>query len=283
MDEAQTFIKENLLTKCFTDPEKPIKEGRLDRTLLLLPTDGGLATRLHRAKSKTKLSIENLHNATRAGSIRQTNYREINKNSKLALRNYINECRRAVHQAKRISYEHKLKTKQELLSYLETEKPDVFDRLPKYDKFLPMYSEFWLNYIKELLGIPERGVEDVNSLTSVGSQATLRLSMADFNGALLGVTKSRNHNMVGIKGIVIWDSQKNFIMVTKGDLVDEIKCIPKKRTVFNFEVPINERDALLYTILGDRFKYRSYDRSGRKFKSRRCDPLLFYVYPGDKS
>ena len=126
----------------------------------------------------------------------------------------------------------------------------MFDRLPKYDKFLPMYSEFWLNYIKELLGIPERGVEDVNSLTSVGSQATLRLSMADFNGALLGVTKSRNHNMVGIKGIVIWDSQKNFIMVTKGDLVDEIKCIPKKGTVFNFEVPINERDALLYTILG---------------------------------
>ena len=67
-------------------------------------------------------------------------------------------------------------------------------------------------------------------------------------------------------------------MVTKGEIVDELKMIPKKGTVFDLEIPINEEDALLYTILGDRFKYRSSDRAGRKFKSRRADDLLYYVY-----
>lgn len=67
-------------------------------------------------------------------------------------------------------------------------------------------------------------------------------------------------------------------MITSGSLVDEIKIIPKKGTLFDFEIPLNDEQALQYSILGDRFKYRSVDRAGRKFKTRRCDDLLFYVF-----
>lgn len=68
-------------------------------------------------------------------------------------------------------------------------------------------------------------------------------------------------------------------MIVKGNIIDEIKCIPKKGTVFQFEIPISDDDdsALRYSILGDRFKYRSVDRAGRKFKSRRCDDMLYYI------
>ena len=112
-----------------------------------------------------------------------------------------------------------------------------------------------------------------------GSSALLKLSMADYNGALLRVTNSKNKTLVGIQGIVVWDSQKLFIMIVKGHLVDQIKCIPKKGTVFQFEIPISDDcdSALRYSILGDRFKYRSVDRAGRKFKSRRCDDMLYYI------
>lgn len=85
--------------------------------------------------------------------------------------------------------------------------------------------------------------------------------------------------MIGIEGIVIWDSQKSFIMMTEGALVDEIKCIPKKGTIFALEIPLNDEDALQFSILGDRFKYRSSDRAGRKFKARRVDDMLYYVDP----
>lgn len=55
--------------------------------------------------------------------------------------------------------------------------------------------------------------------------------MADYNGALLRVTKSKNKTLIGLQGIVIWDSQKFFIMIVKGNIIDEIKCIPKGHSI----------------------------------------------------
>ncbi|CAI4954589.1 ATV_HP_G0106040.mRNA.1.CDS.1 [Saccharomyces cerevisiae] len=84
----------------------------------------------------------------------------------------------------------------------------------------------------------------------------LKLSMADYNGALLRVTKSKNKTLIGLQGIVIWDSQKFFIMIVKGQYNRRNKMHSKKGTVFQFEIPISDDDdsALRYSILGDRFK-----------------------------
>lgn len=275
MDRTQTFIKECLFTKNFNNPNKPIDDMRLKDTLLLSPTDGGVSTRLKKNKSKLNITVSNIE-ASVTKSSNHPNYRRINKNSKQALKNYINEVKKSTSRAKQIAREKKIKEKSTLLEYLRSNELTLLESLPQYTKFLPMYEELWVGYMKELLGIPNV-IKDTKKLTINGSTALIKLSMADYNGSILRVTNSVNKNMIGLQGIVIWDSQKNFIMVTKGDLIDEIKCIPKKGTTFNFEIPLNNEEALQYTILGDRFKYRSSDRAGRKFKSRRCDDMLHYI------
>ncbi|AJP84931.1 BAF_collapsed_G0004510.mRNA.1.CDS.1 [Saccharomyces cerevisiae] len=277
MDRTQTFIKECLFTKCLEDPEKPFNENRFQDTLLLLPTDGGLTSRLQRQQRKSKLNLDNLQKASQLESadkqLEKRDYQRINKNSKIALREYINNCKKNTKKCLKLAYENKITDKEGLLHYIEEKHPTIYESLPQYVDFVPMYKELWINYIKELLNITK------NLKTFNGSLALLKLSMADYNGALLRVTKSKNKTLIGLQGIVIWDSQKFFIMIVKGNIIDEIKCIPKKGTVFQFEIPISDDDdsALRYSILGDRFKYRSVDRAGRKFKSRRCDDMLYYI------
>ncbi|CAI4804962.1 CEQ_1a_G0026790.mRNA.1.CDS.1 [Saccharomyces cerevisiae] len=277
MDRTQTFIKECLFTKCLEDPEKPFNENRFQDTLLLLPTDGGLTSRLQRQQRKSKLNLDNLQKASQLESadkqLEKRDYQRINKNSKIALREYINNCKKNTKKCLKLAYENKITDKEGLLHYIEEKHPTIYKSLPQYVDFVPMYKELWINYIKELLNITK------NLKTFNGSLALLKLSMADYNGALLRVTKSKNKTLIGLQGIVIWDSQKFFIMIVKGNIIDEIKCIPKKGTVFQFEIPISDDDdsALRYSILGDRFKYRSVDRAGRKFKSRRCDDMLYYI------
>lgn len=277
MDRTQTFIKECLFTKCLEDPEKPFNENRFQDTLLLLPTDGGLTSRLQRQQRKSKLNLDNLQKVSQLESadkqLEKRDYQRINKNSKIALREYINNCKKNTKKCLKLAYENKITDKEGLLHYIEEKHPTIYESLPQYVDFVPMYKELWINYIKELLNITK------NLKTFNGSLALLKLSMADYNGALLRVTKSKNKTLIGLQGIVIWDSQKFFIMIVKGNIIDEIKCIPKKGTVFQFEIPISDDDdsALRYSILGDRFKYRSVDRAGRKFKSRRCDDMLYYI------
>ncbi|CCE66101.1 hypothetical protein TPHA_0O01330 [Tetrapisispora phaffii CBS 4417] len=284
MDRAQTFVKECLLSRNFDNPNKPIEEGRLQETLLLLPTDGGITSNLKKNKSKQKLTIENIHTHASKdhGEYKQDNYRTIKKNARVELHDYIKRCRKAVVNAKRSisAYEHdnkkRLEGKEMVKEYLQNNEAHIWEALPKYDTFLPMYEELWLSYIKDLLNI-NFDMETSEKVNVNGSSALLKLSMADYNGASLKVIRSRNANMIGIEGIIVWDGQQSFIMICKGTEVDELKIIPKKGTAFAFEIPLTKDTALQYTIIGDRLNYRSYDRAGRKFKSRRCDDLLYLI------
>ncbi|SCU97244.1 LAME_0F19042g1_1 [Lachancea meyersii CBS 8951] len=271
MNRGPSFITECILTRSCPNADKLLDENRLQDSLLLLPTDGGLASKLKKSNNKLRLLAES---ETKPAPHR--GYREINKNAKTALKEYINKSRQAARQARRIASEENLSSKDALFENLEKSHLEIYNAIPRYDRFVPMHEDLWVNYIREILNIPAT-VPNASKLNINGSNALVKLSMADYNGCLLRVTKSRNANMCGIVGIVIWDSQKDFVIICKGALVDEIKCIPKKGTVFSFEVPVNDEEALQYTILGDRFKYRSSDRAGRKFKSRRCDDMLYYI------
>lgn len=279
MDRSQQFIKQCLFTKNFDNPNKPIDENRLRDTLIVIPTDGGVTQRLK--QNRSKLSLANIGNVSSAGSagdgkVKHPTYKDINKNSKLAMKKHIEICRKTCKRAKRIAHEKKLDDRESLDKYLQANESELFEKLPNYENYLPMYEKLWLFYIREVIGV-EQDVSNPQKLQVSSSNALMKLSMAEYNGAILRVVKSINHDIIGKQGIVLWDSQKSFIMITKGKLVDEIKIIPKRGTVFNFEVPVNGQDALQFTILGDRFKYRSSDRAARKFKGRRCDDLLFYL------
>ncbi|CEP64715.1 RNase P/RNase MRP complex subunit LALA0_S13e01398g [Lachancea lanzarotensis] len=271
MNCGPSFVTECILTRSSSNAAKLLEENRLQDTLLLLPTDGGIASKLKKSKKKLRLLTE-----SQSKPAVDRGYTAINKNSKTALKEYINKSRLAARQARRIASEQALNTRNALFEHLEKKHSEIFKSIPRYDRFVAMHEELWVNYVREILNIPAQ-VPNASKLNINGSNALVKLSMADYNGCLITVTKSRNANLRGISGIVIWDSQKDFIIICKGALIDEIKCIPKKGTVFSFEVPVNDEEALQYTILGDRFKYRSSDRAGRKFKSRRCDDMLYYI------
>lgn len=275
-DDTQSFIKKCLFTKNFNNPSKPIQDNRLVSTVLLTPTDGGQINKLRKSKRSMKIKTMYAYERHTLNSS-HPNYRKVMKHSKNSLKQYISDCKKSSKKARIIAKNNKLATREQLDTYLQEKEKDIFKALPQYDSFAPMYEEFWLGYIKDVLGVSEP--VPVGQRPHInGPNSLMKLSMADYNGSLLKVVKSKNKNMIGIEGIIIWDSQKSFIMVTKGRLVDNLKIIPKKGTVFGFEVPINDEEALQYSILGDRFKYRSVDRASRKFKSRRCDDMLYYLH-----
>lgn len=284
MDKTQAFIRDNLFSRSFDNPNKPIDEKRLQETLLIAPTDGGLSYKVRKQqKSKSSLNLGTLHNTVNKNeNYLKKNYKDINKNSKIALKEYINRSKKTVKLVKGLIKENDITSKEQLIDFIKNNNnldDKIIENIPNYDKLLPMYENLWLNYMKEILNIPNTIKDDnINKFKVTGGQNSLiKLSMADYNGALLKVVTSKNKNLSGTEGIVLWDSQKNFIMITKGKIVDEIKIIPKKGTIFGFEVPITDTYNLTYSIIGDRFKYRSSDRSGRKFKSRRCDDMLYYL------
>lgn len=208
MDRVQPFIKECLFTKNFDDPNKPIDEKRLQETLLLLPTDGGLASRLKRNKSKSHLDVTKINDESQRIGTKQPNYRQINKNSKIAFKEYINRCKLNRKKTLRIAHEHKLTTKDTLNDYLLENNKELYDSLPTYEKYLPMHEKLWVGYMKEILNIPAN-LSNSSKLSINGTTAMMKLSMADYNGSILNVSKSRNKNLIGIQGIVIWDSQKS--------------------------------------------------------------------------
>lgn len=273
MDRIQPFIEDCLLTKCFDNPRKPIDEGRLVPTLFMMPTDGGQRARLRRKKN---INLFNQNSDVKKSSTKQKNYKSINKNSKLVLKEYINKCKTAVASAKKIAVKEAVHERTRLQQILAEEYTDIWTNLPKYSNFLPMSEELWSSYIRELLSIPNN--HKIGSpLRLNGQQTLMKLSMADYNGCRIKVVKSKNKCLLNLEGIVLWDAQKSFIIVSEGKLVDEIKSIPKKGSTFEFQIPLNAEESLAYTIIGDRFKYRSSDRAGRKFKSRRCDDMLYYI------
>ncbi|KAI5965996.1 POP4 [Candida margitis] len=138
--------------------------------------------------------------------------------------------------------------------------------IPKFEDFIKM-NDLWQSYIQDLLGL------DTN--TPLNTSVMLpKLVNADFNGCLLTVLQSRNNNVVGTRGIVVWDCQHSFIMVVpRGEdykewtsaaandkevtkeldpaaFVGGMKIIPKQYTLFGFDVVLpsekkhdnNERD-----------------------------------------
>lgn len=125
------------------------------------------------------------------------------------------------------------------------------DKIPteqcKYDIFSPL-NQLWMDYINFV-------TEGMNSPTAI-EQAILQ---CDLHGALVQVTKSKCPSFIGLKGIVIQETQQTFKIITQKD---ELKILPKSHSVFKFE---SSRFSIF--IFGERFCIRSADRSTKKFKN----------------
>lgn len=129
----------------------------------------------------------------------------------------------------------------------------------------------------EVLGYMRDGeVVDQGGPKQVSAQSHgALLASADFHGAEMEVVRCTDVGKVGIKGIVVRDTKFTFVVVTAKD---DVKTLPKRDTVFRYEIPLPGRDAadgkkLVFELHGNQIELRPADRANRKFKWRSMDYL----------
>lgn len=149
----------------------------------------------------------------------------------------------------------------------------ICDHILKIEDFDQLHR-LWNNYARESLGI-------TNNILAM----TTRLSTCEFIGAYMEISHSGNPNNVGMRGIVIWESQHNFIMVVPrtnnwkasigilkpnfsySEMIGGIRIINKYDTRFKLEIGMEDDTFIEFEIIGDRFMVRSIDRANKKFKN----------------
>eukprot|EP01104_Vermistella_antarctica_P011704 TRINITY_DN3302_c0_g1_i2.p1 TRINITY_DN3302_c0_g1~~TRINITY_DN3302_c0_g1_i2.p1 ORF type:complete len:269 (+),score=85.78 TRINITY_DN3302_c0_g1_i2:238-1044(+) len=119
----------------------------------------------------------------------------------------------------------------------------------KYELFLPL-NELWNGYMKDMLKEVERNETALH----------VRLSRSDFHGAIIHVVQSRCPSLVGVGGIVAFETQHLFKVITKGD---EMKALPKAGSVFAVAVGKH-----LVTLYGNNIRFRPSERSSRRFTTQ---------------
>ncbi|ANB15669.1 Pop4p [Sugiyamaella lignohabitans] len=192
-------------------------------------------------------------------------------NARTALSDYILEsknCQKIV--------KSKLRSKQ--FNSVDELPSSLIANVPKYENFLELHR-IWKLYITDLIYGSNASVStraDRPSRAQELATAT-KLTTADFHGSLLKVTSSHNPTLIGLKGIVIWESKSSFVIVceSSGSNIGGLRILNKKGTRFSTTVYQGESDTTGYSyeILGSRLIYRTADRSNRKFKSRSIEDL----------
>lgn len=119
----------------------------------------------------------------------------------------------------------------------------------KFEEFLEM-NRLWSGYIADLM----------KGQMHKASTATMRLATSEFVGAFIEVSHSTIAGNVGLAGIIIWESQHNFVVVVAGsdnwkrsvsvmclpashaftasELVGGLRVVSKANTRFKLVVPV---------------------------------------------
>lgn len=150
--------------------------------------------------------------------------------------------------------------KKRALGLLEIPKEQV-----KWDIYVPLHN-LWLGYIRDVLGLDQGRAPYINP-----ASAGPMIASADMHGALLEIVRSRCVSRVGLKGIVVRDTQYIFEIVTEGNA---LKSVPKEHTMFRFEIPFPVPEGegtepirpLIFEIHGEQFQSRAPDRANKKCK-----------------
>ncbi|KXN80585.1 Ribonuclease P protein subunit p29, partial [Leucoagaricus sp. SymC.cos] len=153
----------------------------------------------------------------------------------------------------------------------------------------------WMSYMSELLALnPAPAAGTVPTSRSIPSSQAMfpKLVKADFHGAIISVCQSKNPCLVGIRGIIIHETENAFKVITKSNAV---KLLPKQNSVFTLAIPLYstlpashsarmplplpdtgdisettvlDRPHFEFELYGNQFRFRSAERAGRKFKHK---------------
>lgn len=279
MNETTNFIRENLLSKSKSNPSE--LEERVNPYLVVAP----IAKKSAKIKPKKYvLDSKSSKNGVLKHLLAQNNYRMTNKLTKLYLSSFIKTSNHSIREAQDVLTKNdKIKLeKHKRYEYLKKEKEEIFKKIPvSYETlYQKMFKEMWIPYILDALKI-DSSQDYKETLTKLNMNVCLnKLSICDFNGCRIKVINSENLGYLGKEGIVLWDSQKTFIVIENNSVgLDSIKILNKSKTIFEVRLPIskNAKHELIFHIIGDRLMYRSSDRVGKKFKNKNVKDLMYYI------
>ena len=279
MNETTNFIKEQLLSKSKFNPSE--LEERVNPHLVVAPI---AKKKIKQTTKKYNIDSKVSKNGVLKHLLVQNNYRMTNKLTKLHLNHFIKSSNKHIKEANYVLTKNdkaKLE-KKSMYEYLKTEKSDLYKKIPiSYEiLFQKMFKDMWVPYIVDVLKI-DPTADYKTSLSKLNLNVCLtKLAICDFNGCKIKVVKSENAGNVGKEGIVLWDSQKTFIVIENNKLgLDTIKILNKSKTVFEIQLPITEncKHSIIFHIIGDRLMYRSSDRVGKKFKNKNVKDLMYYI------
>lgn len=274
----RTELEKHILSRCFEDDEK-IEEllatrynftGTQKPSLVLLPTTGE-----DQEKQKSLLHKETIRDE-------QHNQRRIN--TRLEIREYLkNTKKEQMKLQKKIQDYNKLSQKKTKRQF-PLHKLLTLHKIPMYEDFLPLYK-LWMEYIQSLVFPGLNSPQD----RIPGKQVILsKLATAEYNGCLMTVLDSRNPQLIGLRGIVVYDTQYSFIICVPRDESEDaspakqvggLRFIPKKYSLFTFDVILpykteQESECLSFTLIGSRIDMRAVDRSTKKFKNHNVEDII---------
>ncbi|QPG75937.1 hypothetical protein FOA43_003323 [Brettanomyces nanus] len=256
--------------------------GAQKNFLVLEPTDGGVTREEINHSSSKKRRQQNslpsiMHSLQNSQNSEKVEKRPANKHNPLKTKNEFKRFMKS-----NLALQAKIMRKLKLIlkknpHYLDKVKDlaslNLCNKILKFEDFIEI-NRLWNSYIKETIG----STENIMNIST-------KLSMCEFIGAYIEVTHSGCVDNVGKCGIVIWESQHNFVIVVPrkdgwknkisliepkyslSEKIGGIRLINKQDTRFKVTVNLQDNLTVDYEIIGDRLMIRSIDRANKKFKS----------------
>jgi ribonuclease P protein subunit POP4 len=128
-----------------------------------------------------------------------------------------------------------------------------------YATFAPLH-QLWKQYMADLFGPDFAQVQQQPAAALVVANLEQKLLRADLHGAKIEVTRATSPCYVGLRGIALQETLETFRIIGKDG---RVRTIPKKQSVFEVRVL-----GVPFTLYGKNLRYRSADRTARKFKSK---------------
>lgn len=288
------LLEKHLLTRCYSS-EARIQEllssrysltGEQKPTLILLPTGSETDTKVHSL----------LHTEQKGGADDELRHRR-KVNTRTELKEFIQTTLKNQKKVIKKIQAYNRETKARSKKPFPVEKLLHHYKIPMFEEFL-LLNDLWQKYIQDLLLSGDNKKE-----FPPPSSVLPKLASADFNGCYMTVIHSRNQKVVGVEGIVVWDTQHAYILcvprkdvnretdshepVSPSQMVGGLRIIAKKHTIFAFDVIVPKKEksdksqdaeqgdyCVGFSIVGSRFEFRSVDRSGKKFKNHNVDNIL---------
>ena len=118
--------------------------------------------------------------------------------------------------------------------------------------YLPLH-QLWKQYISHLLA------------GQAGPGIAEKLLKADFHGAIFTVIRSKCPTLIGVRGIVLQETENVLRMITEPD---RLVTVPKQNSVFLFQ-----HGPHAVQVYGNHIRFRASERMVRKFKAQKTIDL----------